>query len=144
MNNKKAPHSSASKLDLNSIRNVIKMELATVEEGDADGFFSILTEDAIFLPPDDTVKQGDQLRRWMREFLEAYTIKTISYREEELVISADFAFERYSLLWSVTPRAGGESNLANLKGIHVLQRDSDGQWKIAHEIWNANPSQSRE
>ena len=119
---------------------MLRRELTAVSDGEAEAFFAILTDNAVLLPPNDLPKQGEELHQWMRDFLRNFNVEILSYTEEEIAISGDLAYHRYTLGWTVTPKAGGESVSTYLKGIHILRRESDEDWKIAREIWNADPS----
>ena len=50
----------------------------------------------------------------------------------------DVAIERYSGLFTVTPKAGGDAVAENIKGIHVYRRQADGSWKMTHDVWNSD------
>lgn len=39
---------------------------------------------------------------------------------------------------TMTPAGSDETVTESLKGIHVLERQADGSWKISHDIWNSN------
>jgi ketosteroid isomerase-like protein len=55
---------------------------------------------------------------------------------DEIRVTGDWAYSRYSYTWILTPVPGGESVEVSGKGIWIVQRQPDGSWKIAREIWN--------
>ncbi len=125
--------------DLEYVRSVVEQEVTAVVNGDTDACLGILSDDALFMPPDEATKHGDELRQWLRDFLEQCAIEVLHYEDEEFILSGDLAFHRFTIDWTVTPKADGKAVSSQLKGMHVLQRQSDGSWKLAREIWNANP-----
>ena len=50
----------------------------------------------------------------------------------------DWAFERANYTFRLTPVAGGAAMQENTKNLRILQRQPDGSWKIAREIWNSD------
>jgi len=125
--------------DFEYVRGVVEQEVKAVVDGDIDACLAILTDDALFMPSNEATKYGDELRQWLRDFLEQFAIEVLNYEDEEFVLAGDWAFHRYTIDWKVAPKAGGDTVLSQLKGIHILRRQSDGSWKLAREIWNANP-----
>jgi ketosteroid isomerase-like protein len=57
---------------------------------------------------------------------------------DEVVVSGDWAFVRWTGTGTVTPKDGGEPGEFNRKGITIFQRQPDNSWKIARVIWNSN------
>ena len=119
---------------------IIEREVHAASSGDAAGYFSILDEEATFLPPNLPPKQGDELREWLRDFLERFAIEWIDFIHEETEVAGDLAYHRYAYSWRVTARAGGPPTVAQGKGLHVLRRRPGAGWKILCEIWNASPA----
>jgi ketosteroid isomerase-like protein len=115
-------------------------EAAAIAGGDMAAYQGVLDEEAIFLPPNLALKGGAELREWLREFLERFTIQWLDFVHEEAAVSGDLAVHRFSYRWRVTPKAGGEAVVAEGKGMHVLRRRAGGPWKIWREIWNASPA----
>jgi ketosteroid isomerase-like protein len=129
----------ASSRDLQQVVATTDEEAAAMRDGDAAGYFAVLTDDALFLPPDQPEKQSAELREWLRDFLERFRVEWLEYVHEESVIVGDLAYHRYSYRRRVTPKAGGQPTVSSGKGLHVLQRQQDGSWKIARNLWNASP-----
>lgn len=110
-----------------------------MRDGDAARHFAVLTDDALFLPPNQEAKQGAELREWLRDFLGRLTVEWLEYVHEESVIVGDLAYHRYSYRWKLTPKAGGQPTVASGKGLHVLQRQADASWKISRNLWDSSP-----
>jgi len=128
------------KTDLQAVIALSEAEKTAVESGDADAYLSILTDSCIFMPPNALRKEGEELRDWLRDFLVTMRADWIEYSHGHTEISGNLAWHDYSYVWRVTPRAGGEGIVGRGKGIQIYRRDPDGQWKLARNIWNSNPS----
>jgi len=118
---------------------VIDREVHAVSSGDAGTYFHLLDDQAAFLPPQQLPKSGADLRRWLREFVEQCKVTWQKFEHGDVKISGDLAYHVYTFAWSVHPRAGGNTASSEGKGIHVLRRSTNGDWKILLEIWNSNP-----
>ena len=131
----------ASSRDVQQVVAVADEEAAATRDGDAAAYFAVLADDAVYLPPDQGAKQGAELREWLSDFLGRFSVEWLEYVHDESVIVGDLAYHRYSYRWRVTPKSGGEPTLASGKGLHVLQREADGGWKISRNLWNVTPQQ---
>ena len=121
------------------ILNIINQEARAINTGDMNAYLAILTDDAVFLPPGDPAKTGEELRGWLNAFLEDFTIEGLRYDTQEVVVVGDLAYHWYAFTWTVTPKVGGKPMPEQRKGIHILRLMPDGCWKLAREIWNATP-----
>ena len=122
------------------IVSTIDAEVAAIEDDDIEGYLAVLTEDALFLPPGLPSMGGEELRTSLREFLEQWRIEWLAFRHDETEISGDLAFHRFSYSWRLEPKSGGQLQVAHGKGLHVLRRCDDGNWKIAREVRNDRPT----
>jgi ketosteroid isomerase-like protein len=123
----------------NPILAPVEREKNDVASGDSAAYFALLTEDAIFLPPQSLAKSGEELRNWLGAFLRDFRIEWLSFTSTEMKAVEDLAYHAFAYTWRTTPRAGGETKVSSGKGLHILRRQPDGSWKIAPEIWNAVP-----
>ncbi|MGD0166128.1 MAG: nuclear transport factor 2 family protein [Gaiellaceae bacterium] len=126
--------------DQKNVNATIDEEVEAIADSDVERYFGLLAEDALFLPPGLPSMRGDDLRAWLREFLEEWAIEWLAFRHNETEVAGDLAFHRYSYSWRVTRKTGGELTVAHGKGLHILRRDEDGSWKIARKVWNARPT----
>ena len=76
----------------------------------------------------------------MTRMFEATTISQVEFTVDEIVIVGDWAFERHLDSAVYTPNAGGDSRHLFNKGIFILRRQPDNDWKIARYVWNGNPA----
>jgi ketosteroid isomerase-like protein len=132
-------HESQTDLDIQRVVAVTDEEANAISASDLQGYLATLAEDAVFMPPDLLAKRGDELRGWLRDFLQGFQAEWLKYVHDETVVEGCLAYHRYSYRWRVSPKAGGESVVSQGKGIHVLRRQPDGSWKIVVNMWNATP-----
>jgi ketosteroid isomerase-like protein len=132
--------SGKSQVSIDSVLEAIGLERRAVESGDAKLYFSVLTDDAIFLPPNSHAKQGAELRAWLRAFLDGFRVEWLSFVSTEVLLAGETAYHAYTYSWRTSPRVGSDPTVATGKGVHLLYCQPDGSWKIAREIWNASPA----
>ena len=110
-----------------------------MQDGEIDRYLAVLTDDAVFMPPNSAPKTGAELRSWLRAFLADYRVEWLEFASTETVLAADVAFHSYTYMWRLHPRKGGTPVSGRGKGVHLLRRQANGAWKIAREIWNSTP-----
>ena len=133
----------ASELDRQQVFAVTEEEKAAIEAGDIHRFLSLLSDDAVFMPQNVHTKTGDELRAWLADFLERFTIKYHDFAHTETIIRGDLAYHAYTCSWTAVPKSGGQPTLMYFKGLHVLRKQPGGPWKISRSIWNTDPSPGR-
>ena len=118
---------------------VADQEADAISRGDANLYFEILAQDAVFMPPNAMPKSDDDLRQWLRDFLADVKVEYLQSGHGQTLIAGDLAYHEYTCSWKVTPRSGGEPKTAHFKGVHLMRRFPDGSWKLSRNIWNLNP-----
>ncbi|MGB7546571.1 MAG: nuclear transport factor 2 family protein [Terracidiphilus sp.] len=99
-----------------SVLAAIALERDAMESGNIDRYLALLTDDAIFMPPNSPSKTGGELRSWLRGFLEGFPVEWLSFVSTETLIAGEMAFHSYTYTWRVCARAGGEPTIATGKG----------------------------
>lgn len=125
--------------DRQQVFAVTEAEAAAIQSGDINKYLSLLTENAVLLPQNVPTKTGPELRQWLQEFLERVSIEFLQFAHGETVIRDDLACHEYTCSWRATPKSGGQPAVFSFKGLHVLRRQPNGDWKISRNIWNTNP-----
>jgi len=115
-------------------------EVQACARSDVAAYFAVLAEDAVYLAPNTAPKKGQELRRWLQEFLEGFRIEWVEYTHGDSEIRGRLAYHDYSYAWRVSPRSGPDGPVTRGKGLLVLRKESDGAWKIVRNVWNANPA----
>jgi uncharacterized protein (TIGR02246 family) len=122
------------------IRSVTDAEVEAMAEDDIERYLPLLSEDALFLPPGLPSIGGEELRAWLREFLGEWRVEWLAYKHNETEVVGDLAFHRFSYSRRLEPKKGGQLEVSHGKGLHILRRSADGDWKIARETWNDRPT----
>jgi ketosteroid isomerase-like protein len=133
---------SSPEADRKQVIAVTDEEVAAIAAGDFKRYAAILADDAVYMPPNLPAKAGDELRAWLKDFVVRFAIQWLKFVHEETTVAGDLAYHRYTYSWRVTPKAGGEPVVGHGKGLQILRREQDGQWKMARSIWNAIPAPS--
>ena len=113
-------------------------EMASFSAGTVDTNIALLTDDAVMLPPNEPMLSGNEaIRKWATAMVNQYTVSG-KYTDRKVIVSGDWASERFAGELSLTPKAGGAAITERIKGIHILRRQPDGSWKIAQDVWNTD------
>ncbi|MDA2931041.1 DUF4440 domain-containing protein [Acidobacteria bacterium AH-259-O06] len=125
--------------DLEAINGLREEYIATANAGDVDGWLATLTDDAVFMPPNEPAVTGKEaIRSWVvKSFFDPFDIQ-LSLSHEEVEVAGDWAFVQGPFSYSLTPKAGGEVIEESGKFIDILKRQSDGSFKYARAIWNSD------
>ncbi len=128
-----APDSSR---DLEAIHALRQGHVEAVNTGDIDANMAGFADDVVYLPPDLPPIHGkDSMRAFVESFHEAFQAE-IEMTPEEVVVMGDWAFDWGVLTGVVRPLGGGPGTRLDGKYLYLYQRQPDGSWKIARDIYN--------
>ena len=97
-----------------------------------------LRETGIQMPPNFGTNAGKAaIQGWNKGFLGLFSCQ-LKLSVDEVQVVADWAFERGRYDITLAPKSGGASVDDHGKYITVYQRQPDGGWKIARDIWNSD------
>ena len=118
---------------------------AAFNAGDVAGLVELYTEDVVRMPPGAPASTGrEAVEETFRGLFEQFSGE-LTWPTEEIVVTDGWAFHRGTYTARLTPVAGGEVMEQGGKVLVICQRQPDGSWKIAREIWNHdNPPPSKE
>lgn len=135
----------ATEGDVKAINHAGAQWVTAAKANDAEGLLSLYTESAALMPPNQTTVEGSEaVRAWIESFLDQVTIVEASLAAEEVVVVGDWAFRRGTFSLTLSPVASSEPVQEAGKFIEVWQRQVDGSWKIARDIWNSSlPNEGR-
>ncbi len=129
---------STTEADVEAINQLPATFAAALNAGDLDGIMAGFTDDAVRMPPNAPAIIGkESIRSLMQTNLEQNTYQ-LDNPPEEVQVSGDLAFARGTYTVTVTPKAGGESIQREGKYLVIFQKQADGSWKIARDIWNSD------
>ena len=134
--------------DLEAISNLREEYVAAYDAGNLERLMINFTGDAMLMPPNEPEAAGyEVIESWFQDAFEEFTVE-LTVSSEEVGVAGEWAFDRGIYTAMFTPRAGGEPTEDNGKYIVILEKQPDGSWKIALDIWNSDnpvaPSPSRQ
>ena len=129
-----ATSSAARASDEAAIAQVLQRELAAARANNADSVALVLSSDATVKPPNEPPVTG---AAWSQNMFRNVTVNQITYDDEQITVSGDMAVHTFGFDWTVTPK-GGQAMHEKGHGIHVLQRQADGSWRITYDTWSAD------
>jgi ketosteroid isomerase-like protein len=130
--------------DIAAVEAVATAELNTLIAGDIAANLALMTDDVVIMPPNEPALTGADAEGFFSGFLEALTMTSAEYVSHDISIHGDIAIDAYHGKLLVTPAGSDEPVEMSVKGIHVMQRQADGSWKISHDVWNDNEAAGHE
>ncbi|MFH1851231.1 MAG: nuclear transport factor 2 family protein [Candidatus Neomarinimicrobiota bacterium] len=127
-------------IEKKAVLAVIEREISAAERSDFAAYESVLGGNCVFMPPNSISKSGNELRGWLKIFLDHFSVQWLEFTHDDISIAGDLAVHSYTYRWQVTSKTNGSENSIAGKGIHILRRMSPGDWKIIREIWNDSPA----
>ena len=123
--------------DADAIRALSDEWVAAANEGDLDRWIDVFAEDANFMAPDVPMVVGKQaIYDWAKEsFFDVFDMH-LDNAIVELDISDDWACGRFTSSFTGTPKDGGDTIKAIAKGLALFEKQSDGTWKWASNVFN--------
>ena len=124
--------------DIAAVEAVVTAEMSALLAGDVAANVALFAHNAVLMPPNEPALGAAEADAWFTEFLEAFDITAGEYVSHDIAIHGDIAIDVYHGELTLTPAGSDETVVQSMKGIHVLERQADGSWKISYDIWNSN------
>ena len=125
-------------VDEQAIAAVRGREMTAFTAGAIDSALAVFAADAVLMPPNEPMRAGaDEIRTWLQGMANQFSVAG-RYSDAQVTVAGDVAVERFVAELRVTPKAGGAATEERFKGIHVYRRQSDGSWRITHDVWNTD------
>ena len=123
------------------LRRDAEWVLAASEGRDIERILSFWTDDAVVLPPDLPAIIGKAaLRQYVESSLRVPGFR-ITWSTDEAVLSPDGQFAYLLGNNAVTmDDPTGEPVTTKGRAVTIWQRGTDGEWRCAVDIWNAEPT----
>ena len=134
------PRADTSEADVAAIHAMTVRWSDAVVASDVDGVVACYTDDAVRMPPNAESYAGVEAIRGVFEgYFEEYSMEmNWPTKDEEIVVAEGWAFHSDNYTARMIPLAEGEAVGLDGKVIVLFQRQPDGSWKVAREIWNDN------
>lgn len=124
--------------DVQAINQVREREIAAFSSGQIDSLLALFDKEFIVLPPNEPAVVGEAgMRSWMQNIFQQVTISG-RYTSSDVVLSGEWAIERYTGVLTTTPKSGGKAVEEVVKGLHIYRRQADGGWRIRQDVWNTD------
>jgi uncharacterized protein (TIGR02246 family) len=114
--------------------------LAAVNASDVDRCVSVWAPDGVLMPPHHPSLHGREAIAGYFHDLFSRSRLRFTFTSSHIELAGDIALERVTytaVIWT-----GVEASPIDDvgKGLHVYRRQSDGSWKLTHDIWNSERS----
>lgn len=124
---------------LDAIDRVRDDHVAAINANDADAWARCFTTDGVQMPPNDAANIGiDAILAWSTGLLTVFCAE-FSLNVDEVELTGErWALERGSYTIALTAKAGGPPHSDSGKYMTIYERQTDGSWLMARDIWNSN------
>ncbi len=124
--------------ELEAINRLLSDHVVAVNAGDVHANLATFAEDIVYLPPDAPPLQGKEaLAALIRAGVESFAAR-IEMVPEETTIAGEWAFQWGTIKGVLQSHEGGDGVSLDGKWLYIYQRQTDGTWKIARDIYNSN------
>ncbi|MFW9257624.1 YybH family protein [Nostoc sp. CALU 546] len=125
--------------DQDEIRKVFEeVYAANVRSGNLQGYASMYTENALWMPP------GVPDRRGTADIVEGFAAQIAQqdidpiFTAEEIKVIGDFGYVIGMSQATIRPKDGTTPRQANFRALWLMKKEQ-GIWKIDRQIWNSKP-----
>ncbi len=103
--------------------------------GDVAGLLVHYADDAVRMPPNGPTYSGKAaIEEAFTSFFEQFSGE-LDWPTDEIIVAGDWAFHRGTFTADLTPLGEGEVMHVGGEVLVIFQRQPDGSWKAAREIW---------
>lgn len=128
--------------DFIQIEELHRRDVEASQTGDFQTLRSLLTDDAVMMPPNENwIRGAEELKedyQHMEEAMDEVEILDYQLEFEEVKILGDYAFE-WGTIHGATRIKDEGIERASYKVMRILRKDERGIWKVHRAIWNNNP-----
>ena len=105
----------------------------------ADQIANLYTNDALVLYPNQPSVEGrGAIHAYFASFFAEFAQQGFELTSSEIEVVGPWAFDRGTYRWRAVPRAGGDPIEDHGKYLVILQRQTDGSWKVARDMDNSD------
>ena len=126
--------------DRQQLAKLLREHVDAVNASNVEAILAGMTDNVVYLAPGQPPVLGrDALRKVMEPFYGSNDAQ-VSMRAEETVVAGDWAWEWGHLSGSIHPKIVTQATAFEGKYLYIYQRQRDGSWKIARDIYNESGS----
>ena len=129
------------KSDITALKEMLNQYAIGCNTGDFDLWISLWADDGVQMPPNIPARIGkEQIREGMKPGFDQMTLDITINSIEDVKVHGDWGLVRCIYTSKMTPKAGGETinTTPDGKALTLLERQSDGSWKIIYDCFNSN------
>ena len=131
----KAAAMAADRAAIDKLRSGYQSAFSSNDASAAAAYF---TETAVSMPPNREALIGRQaITDDMVTMFEGMGAE-LTISSEEVEVAGDWAFDRGTYAMKLTPKGDGDPMEDKGKYIVILEKQADGSWKLAREVWNSD------
>jgi uncharacterized protein (TIGR02246 family) len=109
-----------------------------VNSGNVSAVLAVWAADGIMMPPGHRAVEGHEaLRDHFQRLFERASLR-FEFTASVVEVSGDLAVERLTYTAAVSPFDAAPPTEDVGKGMHVFRRQTDGSWKLTHDVWNGD------
>jgi ketosteroid isomerase-like protein len=117
-----------------AVRRAIDDWRNAVNAGDIERILQIAADDFEIMPPGQSAMSGGSAREFLRDFVAHFSADLRPFTNEEIIISGDWAIQRYTYHLTLSPKAGGDPITERGDGFHIFRLERGGSWRMVKDI----------
>lgn len=132
-----AADKAGEEADIQAIKRIYEKWDEAENAGDANALVLLVTDDIIWMEPNRPVIVGKAaLHELLESSYETHSMKNMKTVVDEIRLSGDWAYVRSSYCTIRVPKDGSETVNRIGRIVDLCERQEDGSWKIARDIFN--------
>ncbi|NHJ38395.1 YybH family protein [Candidatus Hodarchaeum mangrovi] len=119
------------------IEKIWKEYASSVKKGDLDRWIKLWIDDGIQMPPNAPLNIGKEKISAFFKSMKEISPSDMVINSEEVREAGDWGFSRGNYWLETAPKEGEITKLEG-KFLTIFEKQDDGSWKIARDIFNFN------
>ena len=120
-----------------AVRSAIAALRDAVNSGDGAAVYRITADDFELMAPGHRALSGANARDFLAGMVTQFDARLAPFTGEEIIVSGDWAVQRYTYELTLTPKAGGTAATERGDGIHLFHRDASDAWRLSKDVFTS-------